>query len=316
MLNRMQRLKRLDDMLRCHSGFTIMELMARLDVGERTIRKDLEFIQGPPYNAVLWNEYRGKERLYRYKDIDYSIPLFEKSEGFREKISEIINVIDPLSDIPQYSWLKSCLMSIEQNGTTSIANTMSFDNNAFLEGIEHIKILVDAITNKYPVKMVYKPFNMDKRTIYVHPYHLKQYNTRWFLIGRPNGFEVIHNYALDRIVSIAHLSKPYIETDIDFEEYFDDVIGVSVNSLPIETIELMVDKRRYPYVRTKPLHWSQKHLRERDTDDMVCITISVKPNNELYSTILSFGSDMVVVSPETVKQEMLKRVSTLMNLYK
>ena len=91
---------------------------------------------------------------------------------------------------------------------------------------------------------------------------------------------------------------------------------MSVNSLPIETIELMVDKRRYPYVRTKPLHWSQKHLRERDTDDMVCITISVKPNNEMYSTILSFGSDMVVVSPETVKQEMLKRVSTLMNLYK
>ncbi len=314
-MRRIDRIKRLNDLLRHHQGYTLLDLMALLDAGERTVRKDLYQIQQAPYNAKFWNEYRGKERLYRYKDVNYSLPLFDDSDDARKKMSEAMDAIASYKGNPQFEWLNICLMAIEHNGVSGIENVMSFDNNAYLTGIEHIGTLSDAIVNRYPIKLKYQPYGMEEQDLQVSPYHLKQYNNRWFLIGKPMGKDVIYNYALDRIKGVAHLSKPYEETDVDFGEYFDDVIGVSVNEVPVEHIVLMVDKRRYPYLQTKPLHWSQKHWQEKDTEESVCISIDVKPNHELVSTLFSFGSDIVVVSPEFLRNSIKEKLKILWDAY-
>ena len=314
-MKRIERIKRLNDLLKHHQGYTLLDLMALLDVGERTVRKDLCQIQQAPYYAKLWNEYRGKERLYRYKDVNYSLPLFNDQDEARKKMSEAMEAISAYKGNPHYEWLNMCLMAIEHNGLAGMENVMSFDNNAYLVGIEYIGVLADAIVHKYSIKLKYQPYGLEEQDLQVSPYHLKQYNNRWFLIGKPMGKNVIYNYALDRINGVEHLSKPYEETEVDFTEYFDDVIGVSVNDVPVEHIELQVNRNRYPYLKTKPLHWSQKHWQEKDTDETVCLSIDVKPNNELVSTLFSFGSDIVVVSPESLRKVVKDKVEKLWNAY-
>lgn len=314
-MKRIERIRRLNDLLKHHQGYTLLDLMALLDAGERTVRKDLCQIQQAPYKAKLWNEYRGKERLYRYKDVNYSLPLFDDQDEARKKMSEAMEAIASYKGNPHYEWLNMCLMAIEHNGLSGIESVMSFDNNAYLMGIEYIGVLADAIVNKYPIKLKYQPYGMEEQDLQVSPYHLKQYNNRWFLIGKPMGKDVIYNYALDRIKGVEHLSKAYEETEVDFAEYFDDVIGVSVNDIPVEHIELLVNKNRYPYLKTKPLHWSQKHWQEKDTEYSVCLSIDVKPNNELVSTLFSFGSDIVVVSPACLRKVMKDKVEKLRNAY-
>lgn len=307
-MKRIQRLKKLNDLLKHHNGYTIIDLEVKLDAGERTIRKDLEQIQQPPYNAVFWNEYRGKERLYRYKDVEFSLPLFDENEEMKLKLDEAIKAVDELKGNPQFDWLRLCLMAVENGSVMGVGGIMSFENNAYLEGAEHLTSLADAIVNKYPIKLVYQPYGAEEQALYVHPYHLKQYNNRWFLIGRPETVNAIHNYAVDRIRLVEHLSKPFIETDVDFEEYFDDIVGVSVNDVPVETVELMVSKKRYPYIKTKPLHWSQKHIAEKDDEKYVCLTIQVKPNRELESLLMSFGPDVIVKSPEELRDSLHNKV--------
>ncbi|MCQ2200671.1 MAG: WYL domain-containing protein [Bacteroidales bacterium] len=314
-MKKFERIRKLNDLLRSPQGYTIIDLEAILEVGERTIRKDLEQIQRPPYNAVFANIYRGKERLYRYQEINFSLRLFEDNNDIREKLNEAINAIKQYDWTPQYQWLKICLFAIENGNIGDMGNVMSFENNANLEGVKHIGNLVDAITNKYPIKLTYKPYKAEEQRIYVHPYHLKQYNNRWFLIGYSEEKLAIHNYAIDRIVSIEHLSKKYIDTDIDFEDYFDDIIGVSVYDVQIEHIELLVNKDRYPYIKTKPLHGSQTHVRDKDTDDDICITIDVKPNRELISLLLSFGPDIQVVSPDNLRTAIREKVARLNSIY-
>lgn len=149
-----QRLKELNNLLRCHQGYTILDLMAKLDAGERTIRKDLEEIQRPPYNAVFSYEFRGKERLYRYKDITYSLPLFDDTDEVKEKLNSAIKAIERYKGTPQYEWLKLCLISIENGSVLGINGVMSFDNNAKLFGIKYLSSISDAIVNKYPVTLV------------------------------------------------------------------------------------------------------------------------------------------------------------------
>lgn len=307
-MKKIQRIKDLNELMRHPEGYTIMDLMYKLGVSERTIRKDLEQIQRPPYNVVFWNEYRGKERLYRYKDIHFSITLFDDTNEIKNKLVDAIEAVSQYSNTPQFEWLKICLLAIESEGIDGIGNVMSFENNADLEGLGHIQELTDAIVHKYPIKLTYKPYRAEENIIYVHPYHLKQYNNRWFLIGKPENKNVLHNYAIDRIVAVEHLSKKYVDTDVDFEDYFDDIVGVSVNDCPIEDIEIMVSKRRYPYIKTKPLHWTQKHLKEKDNEDEVCLSIRLKPNREFVSMILSYGPDIRVLSPANVKKMIVEKV--------
>ncbi|WP_317164346.1 WYL domain-containing protein [Sphingobacterium sp. SGG-5] len=73
------------------------------------------------------------------------------------------------------------------------------------------------------------------------PYHLREYNNRWFLFGRNKDYLTLTNLAPDRILSIADGKHPYIEnTEWDFNEYFEDIVGVSFESNQVEKIRLLV----------------------------------------------------------------------------
>lgn len=314
-MKKILRIQKLNELLKHHNGYTLYDLMAELNVSERTIRQDLEQIQKPPYNAILGNDYRGKERIYRYKNLSFNLPLFNDVNDIKDKLDSAINAIDKLNGIPQFDWLNLCLKAIENDKISEVSGIMSFESNADLEGLEHIQAICDAITNKYPIKLTYQAYHSQEHVIHVHPYHLKQYNNRWFLIGKPENYNGFHNYAIDRILSIEHLSKKYIETDVDFEDYFYDVVGVSVPDTPIERVELLVKKRRYPYIKTKPLHCTQKHLKEKDTEDFICLEIKVKPNRELITLILSFGPDIVVVNPIKLRENILNAVKEMYDSY-
>lgn len=314
-MKKFDRIKRLNDLLKHHQGYTLLDLMALLDAGERTVRKDLCQIQQAPYHAELWNEYRGKERLYRYKDVSYSLPLFDDNDHVRDKLQEAMKAIAPYKNTPQYEWLRMCLAAVENGSLMGVSSIMSFDNNAYLMGIGYLGDLIDAVVNKYPIRLKYQPYGRDERELQVNPYHLKQYNNRWFLVGKPIGKDWLQNYALDRIKGIEHLSKCYEDTDVDFADYFDDVIGVSVNKNPVEHIEIMVSKKRYPYLETKPLHWSQKHCYEKDTNECVSLSLDVKLNHELVTLLLSFGADLEVVAPQKLREFVASNAKLLYQMY-
>jgi predicted DNA-binding transcriptional regulator YafY len=138
---------------------------------------------------------------------------------------------------------------------------------------------------------------------------LKQYNNRWFLIGQNPNYESFTNLALDRITSISiNNDKDYIESDIDFEEYFDDVIGVTIpKNRQVEKIEIYVaDQKTKGYIETKPLHGSQTPLNE--FDDGYKFSIKLTPNNELESLLLSFGENIKILAPDSLKERVKNRL--------
>lgn len=96
-----------------------------------------------------------------------------------------------------------------------------------------------------------------------------------------------------------NLSKEYIPTDIDFERYLDDVVGVSVSVSEKLPIRLQFSEHRFPYVLTKALHRSQRVV---DLDNRI-VEINVIPNNELEALILSYGKDVEVLSPPEYKNQ-------------
>lgn len=99
----------------------------------------------------------------------------------------------------------------------------------------------------------------------------------------------------------------FLTHSIDFQEYFDDIIGVTVPDGGIaEKIILKFSDLASPYVLSKPLHHSQKKLAYENRE--LTVSIEVIPNYELESLILSFGERVVVLEPAVFKEQISKRL--------
>jgi predicted DNA-binding transcriptional regulator YafY len=182
-----------------------------------------------------------------------------------------------------------------------------------LKGISFFSELLQAILTKRVLKLRYTPYGKDTQTVNVYPYHLKQFNDRWYLIAQAIGYQSYAHYALDRIDSFEEIAIPYKDAEVDFSEYFDDVIGVTVPDGDAEDIVIKVTGKRFNYIRTKPLHLSQRIIEE--AEGYAVISINVKVNNELESLILSFGDDMEVIAPASFRERIAGKIQAMNNKY-
>ena len=316
--NKIKRFIRLDQIFRNPEGHTVQEILADLEdaekkemKGDRTLRSYLkEFSESFGAEFDL-HAYRGRERLWKYKDSSFSI--FNQVNLDVEIIRNAIKNLKVFEGDPRYDMLRYYLLGLE-DGVQNTTNIISFDNNMEYTGLQYVEPLAQAIIHKYPIKLTYKPFWGKEKEINIHPYHLRQYNKRWYIFAYCEEQHEIHNYPLDRIVQLEHLSKPYRETDIDFEEYFDEIVGVTnYKNAKIVKVVLKVDKKSVDFIRTKPLHWSQTELKELNSESHSFIQLKLKVNTEFKMLLFSYNDEIEVIEPIWLRDffaEKIKKMAT------
>ena len=145
-----------------------------------------------------------------------------------------------------------------------------------------------------------------------HPYYLKQYNCRWFLLGFDVKVQAIRNFALDRIEGFSVVDDveyiPY--SGGGFEEYFKDVVGVTIKEdEPVQDIEFLVyDEKTFNYLTTNPFHSSLKILKGYSDEEPARMSVTVRPNWELEAALLKYADNIRVISPEPFRQHFLARI--------
>jgi predicted DNA-binding transcriptional regulator YafY len=287
-------------------------------ISERTLRADIQRLQEAPYNIELDESLKsGKRRLYRYTDLSFSLPMVTLDDEEKEMLKKTIGMLSQYDDIPQYQWMLLLLSQIENGaGLDENKRFVEFQNNPDLMGIGHFQTLLGAILNKQPLSIVYQPYGKPNLTMQIHPYYLKQYNDRWFLVAHTEGFTELSVLAIDRIVSVKTLRIDFVDSNVDLETCFEDSIGVTVfPDNPIESVKLRINAKRYPYIETKPIHWSQTELKNEATEDYKVIRLKVRINNELETAILSFGDDVEVLAPESLRLRIGERIEKLARKY-
>ena len=284
------------------------------DVSKRTVQNDINILEAD-YGIILNEKLRlGKKRLYRYVDTNYSIPLFRINDEERHKLQDAIRVLDHFEGEPTYDWARTLLMQIEGGlFDEDTSPVVTFQSNPDLKGISYFSDLLQAILTKRVLKLKYTPYGKETQIVNIYPYHLKQFNDRWYLIAQAIGYQSYAHYALDRIEGFEEIALPYKESDVDFSEYFDDVIGVTVPDVDAEDIVIKVTGKRFNYIRTKPLHLSQRIIEE--AEGYAIISINVRVNKELESLILSFGDDMEVIAPASFRDRIAEKIKVMNQLY-
>ena len=269
----------------------------------RTLRSDISYVRDRAGQEGVELEAKddGNGFYYRYSEPDFSIFKRGLGEDDLAQLKETILMLQRFKGMPNFDWMSELVVKLEDklNLRGISKSAVGYDDNQEYTGLDWFQDIFDAIINKSVLRIQYKTFSDVDYDWTIHPYYIKEYNNRWFLLGLNEEKGYIYNVALDRIESIEQVNKEYIPTDIDFETYFDDVIGVSISPNKKETIRLQFSEHRFPYVMTKALHQSQRVV---DLDNRI-VEISVIPNNELEALILSFGKDVEVLSPSLYRQQ-------------
>jgi len=187
------------------------------------------------------------------------------------------------------------------------------DKNEQLKGLEFIDIIYEAIQNKKVIEVTYQSFSArNPSKIIVHPQLLKEYNNRWFLLALQN--EKLLTMALDRMIKIEQVKTiPYKDLQIDGDDYYKDIVGVTVANVRAERVQFRIDTKNAPYVITKPFHKSQRIIEHRDNG--MVFNIFVQINFELERLILGFGDAIEVLKPEKLRNRILKKLQISVSHY-
>ncbi|WP_291529837.1 helix-turn-helix transcriptional regulator [Bacteroides sp. UBA939] len=270
--------------------------------------KDMESI----WNIPLVRHKDGKRVYYRYDDLRYSINNQPLNETEINQLKETIYMLNRFKGMPQFSWMEEILARFESafklRGTT--ASVVDFEHNPYLKGLSLFSDIFNAIVNKQPLHIIYKKFGREPKQYTFHPYFLKQYNNRWFLFGHCENLKEkrpITNLALDRIEHISYAKIPYIENHvIEFNEYFEDIIGVTVLEKDTEKVTLEIDNILFPYVETKPLHGSQKIKGRNQATTTIELNLII--NYELENLLLGYIDKIKIITPNHLRDKMLSRI--------
>lgn len=276
-------------------------------IEKRAIQYDIAFMKSSAgYDAPIETIKEGKSGYYRYSDPTFSITKKELNPSELLSVKDALVMMSRMKGIPGFGWINEMQVQLESalNFKLSSTSIIAFEENEYLNGKDFLNILYNHIIEKNTLDLQYKPFFLDQVQNYtVSPYYLKEYNNRWYLLAWHHANHRIETYPLDRVVSINSLQITYIETDTLFDDYFEDIIGVTnYMDKEVEHIEIELAEDIIPYVQTKPLHGSQK-LKNN------ILTLDAKLNYELESVILSFGENMKVVKPQELKKIIQDRIN-------
>lgn len=320
---------------------------------KRTIEKDLKFISEelgyelkrtyiPKTGNTNDDEKRNKKgekkdnstiRCIRYATPGFAI--FQKKLSKEEKIllKGAFSIIGQFDGLPKFERLDQLLAELkadsdftEDKNSKIISFTKSQVHNSNMIGR-----LFNYIKEKQVLEIKYHDhFNEDYSIKTAHPYLLKEYNGRWYLIAgveQSNKEAPIRHLALDRIESIRTTDRKYIKYSRDILKRFEHIIGVTV--LPKEIVKdivFWVGPEKLDYILTKPIHHSQTQLdaaRERTLyrnhpglrEGGHFFKIKCKRNYELIRELTAYGSDLIVVSPKEIAQETYERVASMTKAY-
>jgi predicted DNA-binding transcriptional regulator YafY len=307
-------------------------------VSRRTIELDLHYLEyeGPflaeiehyqidapsqsnPYKTV-------KKSCHRYADPSFSIFKKEMTEDEKYLLSEALSLLGQFDGLPNLDGLEALRKGLHVKTDRQI---ISFTKNP-LENSTLLGELFTAISQKQVVELHYHRFDTpdDDRQTTLIPYLLKEYNRRWFLIAAAEDTGRILNFALDRIDTVVPLpSHNYVEYAGDLNERFDDIVGVTLyEDRPVQPILFWVSDRSKDYVATKPIHESQKHYRGEKEAELrrlyptleggAFFSIECVENYELIRELISFREDLMVLSPDNIRDTVMERIAAMYEMYK
>lgn len=285
-------------------------------------------------NLEILNK-EGKLKAYRYAYAQYGdndfksrapfaeIRKITKTLSFEEYSKKMKNLMDFIPDKMLQDIFQDTGMLIEIERDRKNKNVfISPESNILLSGVDYLPEIYSAIAKKKILWLKYKGRYREGYELLLHPHYLKEYNGRWYACGIKEIEKEgkVKKYrdcliALDRIEDIDELEENSDIVEIKhYEKLFQDIVGVThEKGSALEEVKIRCNSEYvFNLLKTKKLHSSQ--YEDVSSGEMI-VYLMVKPNNELITKILSYGSGIEVVSPENLRIKIADIITKLKDIY-
>ncbi|MFN6945988.1 MAG: helix-turn-helix transcriptional regulator [Cytophagaceae bacterium] len=282
-------------------------------ISTRTFDKDVEdmrYDEELGYFAPI--SYDRLKKGYYYTDPSYSIDKIPLNSEEVNALQFAVSLLDQLKHIPLMGQFTGAVDKIvdafnlnRMNKPNEEVDFIEFENPAYIPGGHLLSNLVEAVKEKMVIQFSYKKHGESLSKHYLmDPYLLKEFRNRWYIIGKESQSKEIRIFGLDRILELEILND-YFEQDPSFDKdkFFKHSFGItSVQDKPVEII-LSFNPKEGDYIKSLPLHHSQKVI--LDNKEECRISLYVYPTYELITQILAYGKNVRVLSPESIREEII-----------
>ena len=176
-----------------------------------------------------------------------------------------------------------------------------------------LTVIMNAMRDNRKIILSYKGYSMDDyKDMTVHPYSIRLFKRRWYLIGYSEYSKGVRLYMLDRASGARIVEESFqMPEDFDAEVFFEDYYGVRKSEDAKEKVVLKASARVRDLVRTVPLHRTQVEI--ETNPEYSVFEYNLRPNFDFKQEIISYLDALEVLEPKSLRQDI---GSSVLNIYK
>ena len=266
--------------------------------------------------------------LWQNDDVNGGAPLSRTTfNRHKDSILDMFGIIIECTTFPGYKyyianpevlgddsiegWLFSTLTV-----STVLSDSVSLRERILLENVpageEFLQTIIQALKANRKLLITYQRFGQDSYEKTIFPYALKLFHQRWYLLA----FTGRHyaTYSLDRMLAVSMTEETFERPD-DFspEAYFSEYYGILTDDTPMAHVVIRTYGSTPNYLRTLPLHASQKEL--QSTDEFTDFSLDIRPTADFINTLVSHSDGLEVLEPADLRLKIREILTRTLNRY-
>jgi predicted DNA-binding transcriptional regulator YafY len=288
-------------------------------VSEKTIVNDLAALKS---RDLIYTTGAGRSVEYlpidKLKTIELEKDILDYDDLFSLEMALIS--LNQLKFFNLSKDLKNIILKIEKElnkESRTKKEIVTFQNTYLKIDPLIFQTIFEATSHEKAIFLEYKSFKVKTEvTFNFHPFFLKQFNNRWFVIGYREDLQIVDHLGIERIrrVKIVNNLKYNAQHYITPQKYSQHLFGVTKENLKPEKVELLFNAHRAPYFISKPM--VEKISTKTEKSGQVKMSFTCIINKEFIAELLSFGSDVIVLSPESLKTRIQDEIKKAARNYK
>ena len=202
-----------------------------------------------------------------------------------------------------------------------VGNSQKLKERVLLEdmpsGRNFLDDIIKAMRDNHVITISYYSYSSESyHKFEIHPYFVKTFKKRWYVVAYSPGTHDIRCYALDRMDNVTISDEIFkMPKDFDPSEYFQNCFGIINNGkTKVQKVVIKVDAFQSKYLRDLPLHPSQKETKRKE--DYSIFQYHLKPEFDFEQEIFSNMDTMEVLEPQWLREEIQDRLKRMLEMYK
>lgn len=258
------------------------------EISVRTFQREIKEIDSTYGIVITYNRSQGVYEI-----------VSDSKEERNDRLMESFEIIDALKI------------------SSNLSNLLILEKRKPL-GTNNMNNLIHAIKNRNEISFSHTKYweeEQENTQRKVQPLALKEARYRWYLIAKDLKDNRIKTFGLDRITNLEITStKFYLPESYIPEETFRHSFGIinGGDKVP-QKIILSFSFEQGKYIKSLPLHHSQKEL--INNEEEYRIELLLHPTYDFVMELMSIGTHVKVIEPQSLKKEMIKKLEATLKQY-